>query len=288
MNFSDNLIKLRKGKSWSQEDLAEKLGISRQAVSKWEVGTSKPDIDNIIKISKLFEVSIDELVNNEIVRTEAISINVKRKSKKDLLLVWLRRIVIVLAIIYFINVIYKFAMLFTITQVELQYKELDNYHYVITKYDNDGIIEKEECWFKDGVSKTINTNNRTGSQVERTICIDYNSNSGYSESNEERISLDVEAYNIANALGYNQLYSRLPTEIRSENSWSSIKNAIFYTNMDINIEGQNILFIYGDTFINLENGTMKPISYYYKDYKTDEFITSYYFIELNCVEELKI
>ena len=64
MNFSDNLIKLRKGKSWSQEDLAEKLGISRQAVSKWEVGTSKPDIDNVIKISKLFEVSIDELVNN--------------------------------------------------------------------------------------------------------------------------------------------------------------------------------------------------------------------------------
>ena len=148
MNFSDNLIKLRKGKGWSQEELADKLGLSRQAISKWEVGTSKPDIDNIVKISKLFEVSIDELVNNEIVKTEAISINVKRKSKKDVLLVWLRRILIVLAIIYFINVIYKFAMLFTITQAELKYKELDNYHYVITKYDNDGFNKKDGAFYK--------------------------------------------------------------------------------------------------------------------------------------------
>lgn len=195
MNFSDNLIKLRKGKSWSQEDLAEKLGISRQAVSKWEVGTSKPDIDNIIKISKLFEVSIDELVNNEIVRTEAISINVKRKSKKDVLLVWLRRILIVLIIIYFINVIYKFAMLFTITQAELKYKELDNYHYVINTYDTLGIVKKEECWFKDGVSKTITTIYQDSIPKEMITCIDYNLNQGYINNNDLTITqIDILEY----------------------------------------------------------------------------------------------
>lgn len=288
MNFSDNLIKLRKGKSWSQEDLAEKLGISRQAVSKWEVGTSKPDIDNVIKISKLFEVSIDELVNNEIIKTEAISINVKRKSKKDVLLVWLRRLLIVLIIIYFINVIYKFAMLFTITQAELKYKELDNYHYVVTKYDDTGLIEKEECWYKDGVSKTININNRTGTQVKRIIYIDYNSNLGYTLSDEEKIPLNLEAYDITNSLGNNQLYLRLPVEIRNENSWRNVRNAIFYINMDINVKEQNVLFMYEDTCINLENGTMKPISYYYKDEKTEKFITTYFTIELNCVDEVKI
>ena len=288
MNFSDNLIKLRKGKSWSQEDLAEKLGISRQAVSKWEVGTSKPDIDNIIKISKLFEVSIDELVNNEIVRTEAISINVKRKSKKDVLLVWLRRILIVLIIIYFINVIYKFAMLFTITQAELQYKELDNYHYVVTKYNDEGIMEKEEAWYKDGISKTINIMYQSGAQTQITTCIDYNLNSGYINFDKGESILNVEEYKKINGLGENQFYSRLPLEIREENTFENIKKALLYSTMNIDVKEGNILFQYNDIFINIEKGNMKPVSYYYKDNKSEKFITTYFIMELNSVEELKI
>lgn len=292
MNFSDNLIKLRKGKSWSQEDLAEKLGISRQAVSKWEVGTSKPDIDNIVKISKLFEVSIDELVNNEIVKTEAISINVKRKSKKDVLLVWLRRILIVLAIIYFINVIYKFAMLFTITQAELKYKELDNYHYVITKYDNDGLVEKEECWYKDGISKTVNNLYKDKeSQSKRVVCVDYNSNIGYSEYNDlERTTINVKEYkkmNINYANG-GQFYDILPVEINNYSIWSIMTKALSNYNIDINIVEDNIFFTNDNLFMNLEKGTMKPISFYYKDNKSEEFITMYINIELNNVGELKI
>ena len=292
MNFSDNLIKLRKGKSWSQEDLAEKLGISRQAVSKWEVGTSKPDIDNIIKISKLFEVSIDELVNNEIVRTEAISINVKRKSKKDVLLVWLRRIVIVLAIIYFINVIYKFAMLFTITQAELQYKELDNYHYVITKYDNDGIIEKEECWFKDGISRTVNIlYEDKNAPSKRLICIDYNSNIGYSEFNDsERSMINVEEYEnmYINYAQGGQFYDLLPVEINKVSMPNVIMRAFSNYKIDINIGENNLFFTYDNLFMNLEKRTMKPIFFYYKENKSEEFIAMYLDIELNSVKELKI
>lgn len=288
MNFSDNLIKLRKGKSWSQEDLAEKLGLSRQAISKWEVGTSKPDIDNVIKISKLFEVSIDELVNNEIVKTEAISINVKRKSKKDVLLIWLRRILIVLIIIYFINVIYKFAMLFTITQAELKYKELDNYHYVVTKYDNEGIIEKEECWYKDGISKTTNTMYQSGEQTQITTSINYNSNSGYINFDKEESILDVKEYKKINGLGENQFYSRLPLEIREENTFENLKKTLLYSNMNIDVKEENILFQYDDIFINIEKGSMKPVSYYYKDNKSEKFITTYFIIELNSVKELKI
>lgn len=291
MNFSDNLIKLRKGKSWSQEDLAEKLGISRQAVSKWEVGTSKPDIDNIIKISKLFEVSIDELVNNEIVRTEAISINVKKKSKKDVLLVWLRRILIVLIIIYFINVIYKFAMLFTITQAELQYKELDNYHYVVTKYAKEQILEKEEGWFKDGVSRTVDTNYRGGTQIERKICIDYNLDTGYIENgNLEKNIINMDLYKESYP-GYSnggQFYDKLPVQIRKDTIFNIFVRAIYDSNININVVDNNIFFYCDNVFINLEKGTMKPVSLYYKDNDSEDFITSYITIELNCVTELKI
>ena len=291
MNFSDNLIKLRKGKSWSQEDLAEKLGISRQAVSKWEVGTSKPDIDNVIKISKLFEVSIDELVNNEIIKTEAISINVKRKSKKDVLLVWLRRLLIVLIIIYFINVIYKFAMLFTITQAELKYKELDNYHYVVTKYTNDQILEKEESWFKSGVSKTINLIYQDNIVLEKLTCINYNTNEGYKiEDNLNKTSIDVENYKMLknDNEGKNQFYSKLPIKIKTMNFWDILMTSIYDVNLDVDFGESNIFFTCNNLFVNIEKGTMKPISYYYKDNKSEKFITTYFSIELNCIDELKI
>ena len=65
MIFSEKLFELRKQKGLSQEELSFKLNVARQTISKWESGITTPDMDNLIKISKLFEVSIDELVGNE-------------------------------------------------------------------------------------------------------------------------------------------------------------------------------------------------------------------------------
>jgi len=62
---ADKLVKLRKSHGMSQEVLAEQLGVSRQAVSKWERAESSPDTDNLIALAKLYEVSIDEMVNGE-------------------------------------------------------------------------------------------------------------------------------------------------------------------------------------------------------------------------------
>ncbi len=59
-----NLYELRKGASLSQEELAERLGVSRQAVSKWECGEALPDTENLIAISRIFEISLDSLVGN--------------------------------------------------------------------------------------------------------------------------------------------------------------------------------------------------------------------------------
>lgn len=67
MNFqmADRLIELRKKHGYSQEDLADMLGISRQAISKWERAESSPDTENLIALSKLYKVTLDELVNGE-------------------------------------------------------------------------------------------------------------------------------------------------------------------------------------------------------------------------------
>lgn len=65
LQLGTKLADLRKRNGYSQETLAEKLGISRQAVSKWERGESTPDTDTLIELSRLYAVSLDELVGNE-------------------------------------------------------------------------------------------------------------------------------------------------------------------------------------------------------------------------------
>lgn len=66
MILADKIILLRKKCGWSQEQLAEQLDISRQSVSKWESGMSIPDLDKIVKLSVLFEVSTDYLLKDEL------------------------------------------------------------------------------------------------------------------------------------------------------------------------------------------------------------------------------
>ena len=66
MNLSDNLKKIRKEYNLSQEDLAEKLGVSRQSVSKWESNLAYPEMDKVIQLCKMFNLNIDELLNQNI------------------------------------------------------------------------------------------------------------------------------------------------------------------------------------------------------------------------------
>ena len=65
MKLSDKIIQLRKANGWSQEDLAERLNISRQSISRWEGATAQPDAANILQLSKLFGVTADYLLNDE-------------------------------------------------------------------------------------------------------------------------------------------------------------------------------------------------------------------------------
>lgn len=65
-NFSDNIKKIRKENHLSQEQLAEELGVSRQAISKWESGSAYPEMDKIISICKKYNVNIDDLLHKDI------------------------------------------------------------------------------------------------------------------------------------------------------------------------------------------------------------------------------
>ena len=65
MKLSEKILKLRKQNGLSQEELASKLNVSRQAVSRWELGSALPDASNILQLSKLFGVTADYLLNDD-------------------------------------------------------------------------------------------------------------------------------------------------------------------------------------------------------------------------------
>ena len=62
MDLADRLQELRKKAGYSQEQVAEKLGLSRQAISKWESGQGKPEIDNVVKLTEIYHVSADYIL----------------------------------------------------------------------------------------------------------------------------------------------------------------------------------------------------------------------------------
>lgn len=88
MILADKIINLRKKCAWSQEELAEKMNVSRQSISKWESGQSVPDLDKILKLCQLFGVSTDYLLKDEIEESEvAVDVyepaNVKHVSAEE-------------------------------------------------------------------------------------------------------------------------------------------------------------------------------------------------------------
>lgn len=108
MNIGNKLLKLRKKKALSQEELAEKLGVTRQTISKWELNETSPNINQAKEISKLFNVSLDELVDNNI---NDILLNKINKNDKSLKVIMSFNIVmLVLLLLIFITIFFTIAM----------------------------------------------------------------------------------------------------------------------------------------------------------------------------------
>lgn len=80
MRFSEKLSNLRKANNFSQEQLAERVGVSRQAVSKWELGSSYPDMEKMLKMCKVFDCTLDELMDDGALG----EVSEKKESKIDL------------------------------------------------------------------------------------------------------------------------------------------------------------------------------------------------------------
>lgn len=83
MKMQDKLIMLRKQAGLSQDDLAEKINVSRQAISRWENGTALPDALNVLQLSKMFHVTTDYLLNDDYESDGDIPVVQKVKQETD-------------------------------------------------------------------------------------------------------------------------------------------------------------------------------------------------------------
>ena len=88
MNLGDNLFQARKKSGLSQENVAEKLGVSRQTISKWETGDTVPDIYQSKKLAKLYHVTLDELVDFDTDLQEIKQIIKNSNEEKDKAINW--------------------------------------------------------------------------------------------------------------------------------------------------------------------------------------------------------
>lgn len=85
MNFSEKLLTLRKANDLTQEQLAEKLDVSRQSISKWESGQAAPDLDKIVAISAIFDVTTDYLLKSSEIDDLSVKTEMLEKQQQMML-----------------------------------------------------------------------------------------------------------------------------------------------------------------------------------------------------------
>jgi len=113
MKFGEKLTKLRKQNGLSQEELGYELNVTRQTISKWELGQTTPEMDKLVQMSKIFEVSLDELTsetenaNNEAEKIEDKPISDKPKNNSTL------KVILLIVAIFVVGGILIYGFIFS-------------------------------------------------------------------------------------------------------------------------------------------------------------------------------
>ena len=154
MKFSEKIIKIRKENGLSQEEFGNKINLSRQAISKWESEQSQPEVDKVKEISKVFGVSIEYLLNDEL--EVDIKIEDKKDTKKNKKRVF--KVVISVLAIYLAYCLFKFALLSICYIRANNISDYDNYEISIDSSFDNALedVHDDECMlvkYRNGVQQ---------------------------------------------------------------------------------------------------------------------------------------
>lgn len=151
MKFEDKLIKLRKKASLSQEALAEKLDVTRQTISKWELGQTKPDMEKLAQMAKLFNISVNELVSDDELKEEKSETHIKKENKGERKIVLY--ILIIILIASFVTLVYRVG-----SDVSNKYQR--------DKKNKENIIKDISNKISDGIDNITNDDEKTKEEIE--------------------------------------------------------------------------------------------------------------------------
>ena len=139
--IGEKLVQLRKNKGLSQEKVAEALNVTRQTISNWETNQAMPTIDKCKELSKLYNVSLDVLVDNEVYNINNTN-NIKRTNIALILI-----IILLIPIIFIILGVIAFNVAKTNVETYSSISmncHLNNHDYILT-YDSDGNFACDDC-----------------------------------------------------------------------------------------------------------------------------------------------
>ena len=154
MIFKEKLLELRKQKGWSQEELGNNLDVSRQTISKWESGQSTPEMEKLVKISEIFEISLDELIigiKNEV--KDSVEENKDDKPKKSKIKIVFMILLILVLLLFFGVITYRvgcFKKILDVAGVLTNFYSEDNYRITESLMINkNGVQNAEEGYEKE-------------------------------------------------------------------------------------------------------------------------------------------
>ena len=280
MSFSEKLIKLRKQHGFSQEELGYKLNVTRQTVSKWELGQTVPEMNKLISLSQIYGISLDELTNEDklnvdnTTKKDDIKIENENKNKtkdKDLRKI-LIPIIIALVVIALILGIYKISNFRTVNkaagEILTTSKEIDK--------ESSSIFMSFMNFIKEIVSGQIEEQKEENKQNEIK---QYNSKFDIYSGKQYGNFLDNLLENVINnnktqkehiiTVKYNQKETNIPEEIKKIKSQLE-KLDEYEVTLDYDDNGYvnkvTIEFVNGSEFNQMKNDTQKDFQEYDKQF----------------------
>ena len=266
MKFSEKLIELRKQKGLSQEELGNMIDVSRQTVSKWEAEQTTPEVDKVKELSKVFNVSIEYLLNDEAEKER----RQKLTSKKTALKIIIPIILTVIIIVFVIIIGYRFITLKKYSEIIIKTcnDEDEILHHVIEYQDKTNEMVKLQLQkeleyititsFNEGVIGTVEYINK---ETGEAICF---SRTNRDEKFEQEPEYAIDNYEI------NLKESELKPYVRKINLDNSLLNA-FNPKYKISTNNTQVIIEYEDIklFFDRDTETLEKIEETDEKYDTN-------------------
>lgn len=300
--YSEQIYKIRKAEGLSQEEFGNKIGVSRQMVSKWEIGESSPRTDKINKICTTFGITPAEFISDDEEDKESKKITkiifknkkeklVKSQQQRKKIIKQISILVIsVISLIYIVCSLCKFIYLKSLNKKMLKFKELNNYYFILTSYLSNQVVDKKEVWYLDGkykIEETYSIYDKENIEQKTIYYIDTNNNTEkiYSSNNlSKSLNNDPGLFNAELYKDGNLLYNCFPKILCNSNR-EIIKVSAQIGRFTINKTKYNIIFIGNHQEITFDKENWIPIKHRNMENETNGEMPITQFIEaqFNCV-----